>query len=681
MRIIISPTCSNKRLGGQECPVRLRLRPSAPPAGGAASTRAPLAELSLWDGSAPTVSRRVEIRLTRSGRPEAPERRKPRAMFAAALRGNRHDIPGVPASGRRDRRSRRRRWRRSLAACGGGESSSDANEPAGTYEVKVVTAEFPTEQRLGQTSLLQLGVRNTGEKTVPALTVTVSIAGKEGQTSSLPFGIRDPQPGLAQPDRPVWVLAERLPETGRRLRRPGRRRDLEPKTFDFGPLKPGETTEAVWKLSAVEAGTLHAALQVDAGLGGEAKAETAGGVAPGGSFAVRDHRGHRRTPKSPTAAKSSKSKTGQRTPGDVACRRWNVAPAPSSPLALALRAAGLRRRRSDRTRLRSEAGAASAGKGVALKRIGDFDEPGLRRPAPRASRSCCSWSSRRARSWSLRNGRRLAPALPRHLRAWSATAASAACSRSPSRPTTRSSGRFYVYYTDTRGDIRVDEFKRRSATRAARRLAPRGDRDPPPDQLQPQRRPAAVPRRPPLLRHRRRRLRRRPAEQRPEQGQPARQAAADRPARPRGGTPYSVPADNPFVGTARARRDLQLRPAQPVPLLLRHGRRAEQPRIAIGDVGQNRFEELDYTTVGRGERRQLRLGRLRGLRPLHATRTAARPTPAAPSSRSSPTATAAAAAARSSAATSSATGACRRSAGATSTPTSARASCAASSPT
>ncbi|MGN6215642.1 MAG: PQQ-dependent sugar dehydrogenase, partial [Solirubrobacterales bacterium] len=25
---------------------------------------------------------------------------------------------------------------------------------------------------------------------------------------------------------------------------------------------------------------------------------------------------------------------------------------------------------------------------------------------------------------------------------------------------------------------------------------------------------------------------------------------------------------------------------------------AKQPRIAIGDVGQNRFEELDYTTVG-----------------------------------------------------------------------------------
>ena len=44
--------------------------------------------------------------------------------------------------------------------------------------------------------------------------------------------------------------------------------------------------------------------------------------------------------------------------------------------------------------------------------------------------------------------------------------------------------------------------------------------------------------------------------------------------RPTGGRPYSVPAANPFVGRPGPRRDLQLRAAQPVPLLLRHGQRA-----------------------------------------------------------------------------------------------------------
>lgn len=171
-----------------------------------------------------------------------------------------------------------------LAACGG--SSPDANQPGGTYRVKVVTAQFPTEQRLGQTSLLRIGVRNTGAKTVPALTVTASIAGEEGQTSSLPFGIHDPQPGLAQPDRPVWVLAEHFPKLAGSSE-PGGAETSNRKTFDLGPLKPGSTTEAVWKLSAVKAGRYTLLYKVDAGLSGTAKAEGPGGVAPGGSFAVK----------------------------------------------------------------------------------------------------------------------------------------------------------------------------------------------------------------------------------------------------------------------------------------------------------------------------------------------------------------------------------------------------------
>ena len=168
-----------------------------------------------------------------------------------------------------------------LAACGG--ESSDANEKAGTYDVRVTDASFPTAQRLGQTTLLQLGVRNTGDKPLPALTVTLSIAGKQGQSSSLPFGIRDPQPGLAQPDRPVWVLAQSYPRfVG--SSEPGGATTSNRKTFSFGPLKPGATTEAVWKLSAVKAGHFTVLYKVDAGLSGTAKARTSGDVQPGGSF-------------------------------------------------------------------------------------------------------------------------------------------------------------------------------------------------------------------------------------------------------------------------------------------------------------------------------------------------------------------------------------------------------------
>jgi hypothetical protein len=168
-----------------------------------------------------------------------------------------------------------------LAACG--ESSSDANEAAGTYDLRVTEAAFPAEQHLGQTSLLRLGFRNTGKKTVPALAVTISVAGKEGQASSLPFGIRDPQPGLAQPDRPVWVLAATYPRLWG-SDSPGGASTSNRKTFAFGPLEPGATTEAVWKLSAVKAGRFTLRYGVAAGLSGTAKARTTGGVAPGGSF-------------------------------------------------------------------------------------------------------------------------------------------------------------------------------------------------------------------------------------------------------------------------------------------------------------------------------------------------------------------------------------------------------------
>jgi hypothetical protein len=191
-----------------------------------------------------------------------------------------------------------RRWRAgalalaalslALAACGDDSSESEAEEAraAGPFEVKVVQADFPTRQRLGQTVLLRLGVRNTGDEAVPALTTSVSIAGEEGEGSSLPFSIRSGEPGLAQPDRPVWVLSEKYPRLSGSAETAGAE-NASRKTFDFGPLKPGETVKAVWKLTASRTGTYRLLYAVGAGLSGETKAETGSGVEPGGSFTVR----------------------------------------------------------------------------------------------------------------------------------------------------------------------------------------------------------------------------------------------------------------------------------------------------------------------------------------------------------------------------------------------------------
>jgi hypothetical protein len=168
-----------------------------------------------------------------------------------------------------------------LAACGG--SSSDSGERAGNYEVKVTDASFPTRQFIGQTSLLQIDVKNTGDKTVPALTVTVNVEGKEGGEARIPFAIHDPQPGLAGPDRPVWVLAATYPRRAGSSE-PGGAETSNAKTYSFGPLKPGKSVEAIWKLSAVRAGKYTLGYEVDAGLSGDARAKTAAGVRPGGTF-------------------------------------------------------------------------------------------------------------------------------------------------------------------------------------------------------------------------------------------------------------------------------------------------------------------------------------------------------------------------------------------------------------
>lgn len=205
--------------------------------------------------------------------------------------------PGSPFKGgyrRQQRRSRRGALAAtvvalaaaiSLAACGGGESAN-SNEAPGTYHVKVVKAEFPPKQRLGETTLLRLDVRNTGRRALPALTVSISGGGKQSRNSALPFGYRDPASGIAQPDRPIWALAQGYPKING-SNKPGGAETAEPKTFDFGPLKPGATTEAVWKLSAVKAGNYRLFYEVGAGLSDETKAETANGAEAGGSFSVQ----------------------------------------------------------------------------------------------------------------------------------------------------------------------------------------------------------------------------------------------------------------------------------------------------------------------------------------------------------------------------------------------------------
>lgn len=178
-----------------------------------------------------------------------------------------------------------------LASCGGGERQ-DANEPSGKFPVAVTAAKFPTDQRLAETSDLELTIRNTGDEQIPDLAVTIA-TGDQGAIG--PFSIRLDQPGLADPNRPVWILENGYPkqrtgaESSKQLDAapPGGAAAAQSNTFSFGAVAPGESSDIVWRVTPVIAGTYTIHYELAAGLNGKAKAVTESGDSPvEGEFVV-----------------------------------------------------------------------------------------------------------------------------------------------------------------------------------------------------------------------------------------------------------------------------------------------------------------------------------------------------------------------------------------------------------
>lgn len=151
-----------------------------------------------------------------------------------------------------------------LAGCGG--ERQDKNEPSGTFTVDVTHATFPHAQRLAEQSTMTIAVKNTGSKAVPDVAVTVDS-----------FNRRATQPDLADPSRPVWIVDEG-PVGGQ---------TATTNTWALSGLRPGQTKTFRWKVTATAAGRFNVRYRVAAGLDGKAKAQTAGGGAPAGSFPVR----------------------------------------------------------------------------------------------------------------------------------------------------------------------------------------------------------------------------------------------------------------------------------------------------------------------------------------------------------------------------------------------------------
>jgi hypothetical protein len=148
--------------------------------------------------------------------------------------------------------------------CGGGKRQ-DADEPKGTWQVEVVDAKFPRSQHIAEATTMRIRVRNADQRALPNVAVTVDS-----------FTRRSEQAGLADPNRPVWIV------------------DQEPiggttaytNTWALGQIPPGSTKTFEWKVTPVRAGSYRLTYRVAAGLNGNAQARLASGQRPQGSFVV-----------------------------------------------------------------------------------------------------------------------------------------------------------------------------------------------------------------------------------------------------------------------------------------------------------------------------------------------------------------------------------------------------------
>lgn len=261
-------------------------------------------------------------------------------------------------------------------------------------------------------------------------------------------------------------------------------------------------------------------------------------------------------------------------------------------LTLALPACGSASDSSTRSSARPAGGARAKG-GVALKKIGSFDHPVYVAGAPGFPKLLFV-VEQPGRIAVLRGGHRLRkPFLDiRGDVSYGGERGLLSVAFPPDYPQSK---RFYAYYTDNDGNIRIDEFKRASATRAAA-----GSR----------RKVIVIPH-PVNANHNGGQLQflgnllyfgtgdggsgGDPPNNAQNKGVLLGKLLRIDP-RPAGGKPYTVPASNPFVGKPGRDEIYSYGLRNPFRFSF-DTTSAKQPRLAIGDVGQNEFEEVDYTTV------------------------------------------------------------------------------------
>jgi hypothetical protein len=162
-----------------------------------------------------------------------------------------------------------------LALAGCGSERQDEDEPEGEFTLEVVEASFPARQTTAQRAVMRLSVRNTDDRNLPNLAVTIDTESPGGGEAASAFGQASADTRLADPDQPVWVV-DRGPAGGD---------TAATNTWAVGPVFPGQTREIEWRVTAVRPGNYTVKYSVSPGLDG--RAVPANGQNTTGSFRVR----------------------------------------------------------------------------------------------------------------------------------------------------------------------------------------------------------------------------------------------------------------------------------------------------------------------------------------------------------------------------------------------------------
>jgi len=145
----------------------------------------------------------------------------------------------------------------------------------------VLHASFPVRQVIARPTAMTMVVRNTGNTTVPNVSVTVDS-----------FNYVSTYPGLAANKRPIWAIERgpgvtaTPPVESVEVAQPGSGGTAYVNTWALGALAPHQSRLFVWHVVPLKPGVHVVHYRVAAGLAGKSKAERPLGGPVRGTFVV-----------------------------------------------------------------------------------------------------------------------------------------------------------------------------------------------------------------------------------------------------------------------------------------------------------------------------------------------------------------------------------------------------------